>query len=86
MKAFERLEIRRIVSQVSLGNNADTLKTNDDLFALGILDSIAIVQLVTLLESKFGFRFDFADLAVLNFKTLNAIESLLSQKYRIQFE
>jgi acyl carrier protein len=53
-----------------------TVKT--DLFAVGALDSIGIVALITFLEANHGVAIDPADINEDNFKTIEAISKLVN--------
>lgn len=62
-----------------LMNNRD-LKDDEDIFALGFLNSLAAVQLVNFLEKEFGIAIEDEDLNVENFSTLNNMNELLERK------
>lgn len=46
----------------------------DDLFELGILDSFALVNLISTLEGDLGIKIPDADVKPENFQSVNAIE------------
>ena len=62
-----------------LMNNRE-LKDDEDIFALGFLNSLAAVQLVSFLEKEFGVTIEDEDLNVENFSTLNNMDGLLERK------
>jgi acyl carrier protein len=49
----------------------------EDLFKTGVLDSFALVDLVTVLEGACGFKIPDSDVVPANFQTLKAIEDYI---------
>ncbi len=62
---------------------ARTVELNDgtDLFVAGVLDSLSIVQFITLLEKRFDIIFNYNDLRFEHFRSLTQMQSLLQQQY-----
>ena len=63
----------------SLNENAERAgveqpKSSDDLFQMGVLDSFALVDFVTLLEDQCGIRVPDSDVNPANFQSIEAIE------------
>jgi acyl carrier protein len=56
------------------------LKDDEDIFALGYVSSLFIMQLVLFAEKKFDIQLDNEDLNVAHFKTVNNILQLIEQK------
>lgn len=56
------------------------LKDDEDVFALGYLNSLAALQLVQFLEKEFGIAIEDEDLDLDNFRTLNCMDELLERK------
>lgn len=56
------------------------LKDDEDIFALGFLNSLAALQLVNFLEKEFGITVEDEDLDLDNFRTLNSMDALLERK------
>lgn len=55
--------------------------TNDnDIFALGLVNSLMAMQLVLFLEKEFGLKFSNHDLNLANFRTVTAMTALLQQR------
>lgn len=79
-----REQIVSLLSQVSLRPDVQVISDQDNLFHTGIIDSIAIVQLVTLMESQFSITFDFKDLDVNNFRDIESIQEMLKTKYGVK--
>jgi acyl carrier protein len=63
---------RHLVEQFFPGSNRK-IETNESLFALGILDSLAFVQLLSFIEREFGITIDDDDVVVENFQNIDAI-------------
>jgi methoxymalonate biosynthesis acyl carrier protein len=56
------------------------LKDDEDIFALGFINSLAALQLVQFLEKEFGITVEDEDLDLDNFRTLNSMDELLERK------
>lgn len=53
-----------------------------DIFALGFVNSMFAMQLVTFVETTFGIAVEDEDLEIENFKSVNAIVNLVERKTR----
>jgi acyl carrier protein len=62
-------------------NKNAKLDENEDLLSAGILDSLAILQLVAFVEDRFGTKIPDEDVVFENFQSVNALTSYL-EKYR----
>lgn len=56
------------------------LQDDEDIFALGFVNSLFSMQLVMFLEKEFGVRIDNKDLDLNNFRTINTIAELVQGK------
>lgn len=56
------------------------LKPNEDIFALGFVNSLFAMQLVMFLEKEFTIKIENQDLDLKNFKTINLITELVKGK------
>jgi methoxymalonate biosynthesis acyl carrier protein len=56
------------------------LREDDDIFALGFVNSLFALQLITWVEKEFGIQIKDEDLDMENFNTIEAIASLVSRK------
>lgn len=56
------------------------LKDDDDIFALGFVNSMFAMQLIAFLESEFGITIENEDLDIANFRSLGAMEALVTSK------
>ena len=56
------------------------LKEDEDMFALGFINSLMAMQLVTFIEKEFGITVEDEDLELDNFRTLRAINDLIARK------
>lgn len=77
MTVDRKIKIKQFLSK--LMNNRE-LQDDEDIFALGFLNSLAAVQLVNFLEKEFGVTIEDEDLKVENFNTLNNMDELLERK------
>lgn len=56
------------------------LTDDEDIFALGFVNSLFAMQLVMFLEKEFTIRIENKDLDLNNFRTINSIAGFISQK------
>lgn len=67
-----------IKNEIMRNKNA-RLDDNEDLLSAGILDSLAILQLVTYIEKALGIQVPDEDVVYDNFKSINALVGYLQQ-------
>lgn len=70
-------KIKKFLSQF-FGNH--DLQDDEDIFALGFVNSMFAMQLVLFIEKEFQVTVENEDLDIDNFRTINAIVSLLEKK------
>lgn len=56
------------------------LQTDDDIFALGFVNSLLAMQLVAFVEKEFGISVQDSDLDLENFRSIGAIGRLVERK------
>jgi methoxymalonate biosynthesis acyl carrier protein len=56
------------------------LTCDQDIFALGLVNSLFAMQLVNFVETEFGISVEQEDLEIENFNTVNAIADLIYRK------
>ena len=56
------------------------LKPEEDIFALGFVNSLLAMQLVTFVEKEFGIHVEDEDLDLDNFRSIQAISNLVARK------
>ena len=56
------------------------LSDDEDIFALGFINSLFAMQLVMFVEKEFGVAIDNEDLEIDNFRSINAIVDLVESK------
>lgn len=56
------------------------LGPEEDIFALGFVNSLLAMQLVAFVEKEFGVRIEDADLDLDNFRSIRAIAGLVERK------
>lgn len=79
MKA-DQSKIRNFLAQY-FGNH--DLQNDEDIFALGFVNSMFAMQLVLFIEKEFNVTIENEDLDFDNFRTINAMVSLLEQKMAV---
>ena len=56
------------------------LEDNEDIFALGFVNSLLALQLVNFLQKEFAITIEDEDLDLDNFRTINSMAALVSRK------
>jgi methoxymalonate biosynthesis acyl carrier protein len=56
------------------------LQDDQDIFAMGFVNSLFAIQLITFVEGEFGIAVEDEDLTLENFSTVNAIVHLVKRK------
>lgn len=74
---FRKDKIKEFLSKLTRNHD---LKEDEDIFALGFINSLAALQLVQFLEKEFGIAIEDEDLDLDNFRTLNSMDELLERK------
>jgi len=59
------------------------LKDDDDIFALGFVNSLFAMQLVMFIEKEFDIRAENKDLDINNFRTVNSITEFIEKKLKL---
>ena len=59
-------------------NGAEQPRAGDNLFKMGVLDSFALVDFVTVLEQECGIKIPDSDVNPANFETIEAVESYVN--------
>ncbi len=73
--------IKQTVRSFLLGSiNIPELNDGENLFELGIVNSLFAVQLMTFIEKTFGLEVEMGDLDIENFKSLNAATAFVVKK------
>lgn len=72
-----RSPIREFMSRSFQGRK---LRDDDDIFALGFGNSLFAYQLVMFVEGRFGIEIGSDDLEMVNFRSVEAISSLVERK------
>lgn len=78
--AAVREAVRDILSTVGARPDLTRVSDTDSLLASGVVDSMAMVDLVAALEARFGIRVEDTELTPEHFDTVAAIVSLVSAK------
>ena len=77
----EKETIRSFILATQLpGESAENLRDDTRLQTSGILDSLAVMALITFLEQKFQIELDVYDTAVEHFDSIQDIASIVAKK------
>jgi acyl carrier protein len=83
MIAIDEKEIKETVRGFIVGSvNIPDFKEHDNLFELGIVNSLFAVQLMTFIEMTFDIEVGTDDLNIENFNSLNAMTAFVLRKKR----
>ena len=74
-----RATIREFLSEI-VDDWSDEVGDDDNLFSAGLLDSLAIHEMVGFLEDEFGLEFSDSDLGVDNFASVSAMVATVQRK------
>lgn len=77
---LEQELLTHILKEHLPGEALDSLKPEDDLIGSGILDSLAMVKLVTHLEQHYGMVIGAAEMSPDNFASVAALAKFVSSK------
>jgi methoxymalonate biosynthesis acyl carrier protein len=73
--------VKETVRQFILSSiNIPDLQGDDDLFELGIANSLFAIQLMTFIEKTFALEMEMEDVDIENFKSLNACTDFVMKK------
>ena len=72
-----KLKIRKFLSRFF---NTEQLKDDDDIFSLGVVNSLLALQLVDFLEKEFGITIEDEDLDIDEFRTICSMDKLAERK------
>lgn len=72
-----QLKIKEFLSRFFKNHD---LKADEDIFALGFVNSLLAMQLVAFVEKEFGIAVADEDLDLDNFRSINAISGLIARK------
>lgn len=69
-----------ILAELTQGRGVDAIRPDDDLLALGIVDSHGIMELVSFMEERYGVSVSDDDLTPENFQSVRSIEEFVARK------
>ncbi len=69
-----------IVTEIAAERDEKSLEPDEDLLRSGVIDSMALMDLVLFLEKTFGIEVEEEDLVPENFQSLNSIVEYAEQK------
>jgi acyl carrier protein len=73
-----------IKDKVLYGGEQPAIDPDQDLITTGLLDSLAIMQLILFVEERFGVPVDDVEVVPDNFRTLNMIKGFIERKQAAQ--
>jgi acyl carrier protein len=82
--AIEDLIRQHILEELLFDQPHAVLTNDDELLEKKIIDSMALVQLISFIEEQYGIEVDDEDLKLENFKTINHIKKYIESKRRFR--
>lgn len=76
VKTIERF----IVDDLIVGNKDTTIDPNESLINQGIIDSLALLRLISFIEDQFGVKVEDTEMIPENFQTINDMRSFIEMK------
>ena len=71
---------RFIIDDLIIGVSRNKIDPNESLIANGVIDSLAILQLIAFIEERFGVTIDDSEVTPDNFQTINVMKALIEEK------
>ena len=75
-------EVTQIIQQLARGRRIAEVRPHDNLLALGVVDSLAIVKLILLLQERFPIRISDEDIVPENFRDIASLSRFVQSKLR----
>ena len=69
-----------ILEDIALGREMQSIDPDEDLLARGVIDSLAVTQLVAFLEERYSIRVTDEELVPDNFRSLARMEAFVERK------
>ena len=77
------LKLKGILKKMNSFSAVEQLKDEENLFSIGALDSLVLIQFVLMIEEEFKIRIDNADISYDHFSNFAKIYEMLSLKHKI---
>ena len=71
---------RFVIDELIVGDSQMKLDPNQSLVSSGVIDSLAILRLISFLEEKFGVVVEDDEVVPENFETINVIKAFVEAK------
>ena len=71
---------RYILDQIMLADHGTNIDPDQSLLTSGIIDSLALLRLISFLEEQFGLKVEDEEVVPQNFETINVIKSFVQSK------
>lgn len=74
-------KLKEIVNSLNIRGRMDEFSEKDDLFTVGILDSLILIQLIMNLENTFKISIENANITYDNFKSIENMSKYLREHH-----
>jgi acyl carrier protein len=75
-------EVTRIIQELARARRIAEVRPRDNLLAQGVVDSLAIVKLILVLEERFPIRITDEDVVPENFRDIESLSRFVQSKLR----
>jgi acyl carrier protein len=75
-------EVTRIIQELARARRIAEVRPRDNLLAQGVVDSLAIVKLILVLEERFPIRITDEDIVPENFRDIESLSRFVQSKLR----
>ena len=75
-------EVTRIIQELARARRIAEVRPRDNLLAQGVVDSLAIVKLILVLEERFPIRITDDDVVPENFRDIESLSRFVQSKLR----
>ena len=70
-------QIMKLINLIIKDSNNSITSTSIDIFEEQLIDSFSIVEIVTTIEKQFQINIPFEEMTIQNFRSIDAIDSLI---------
>lgn len=71
---------RFIIDELMMGNGQTKVDPDQSLVSSGVLDSLALLRLISFIEDQFGVTIEDDEVIPDNFQTINVMKALVEEK------
>ena len=77
---MKKTDINKIINSWFKSKTDSTQADSEDIFSAGLIDSFSVIELINFCENEFKIKFDSVDFQKDEFRTIEGIASIISNK------